>query len=115
MDKWCNDTQWIEERLKQLLSLQEGGRQLEAELSKLNKTETRLQAMKLKLMGTINVKFLCSFQVKWREEPGNAWNVNNTTQSLFKVMVKKPCHRNAETPGKCAKTQELQNALDVIE
>lgn len=33
--------------------------------------------------------FLHAFQRKWREETGNAWNANNTTESLFKVMVKK--------------------------
>lgn len=34
-------------------------------------------------------KFLHSFQRKWREETGGAWNANSTTESLFKVMVKK--------------------------
>ncbi|KAM3622627.1 uncharacterized protein V6R79_001318 [Siganus canaliculatus] len=34
-------------------------------------------------------KFLRDFQRKWKEETGSVWNANNTTQSLFKVMVKK--------------------------
>ncbi|KAL7384070.1 hypothetical protein ABVT39_023561 [Epinephelus coioides] len=35
-------------------------------------------------------KFLHSFQKRWKEETGEAWNANKTTQSLFKMMVKKP-------------------------
>lgn len=35
------------------------------------------------------LKFLHAFQHKWEEETGSPWNVNNTTQSLFKLMVKK--------------------------
>ncbi|KAL7369448.1 hypothetical protein ABVT39_005278 [Epinephelus coioides] len=34
-------------------------------------------------------KFLHTFQKKWKEETGEAWNANKTTQSLFKMMVKK--------------------------
>ncbi|KAL7379521.1 hypothetical protein ABVT39_000682 [Epinephelus coioides] len=34
-------------------------------------------------------KFLHSFQKRWKEETGEAWNANKTTQSLFKMMVKK--------------------------
>lgn len=34
-------------------------------------------------------QFLHAFQRRWREETGGAWNVNSTTESLFKVMVKK--------------------------
>ncbi|KAL7382642.1 hypothetical protein ABVT39_025623 [Epinephelus coioides] len=34
-------------------------------------------------------KFLHTFQKKWKEEKGEAWNANKTTQSLFKMMVKK--------------------------
>lgn len=47
-------------------------------------------------------KFLRSFQNKWREETGSAWNTNSTTQSLFKVMVKK------------AMPQEGQKCLDNV-
>ncbi|KAL7401359.1 hypothetical protein ABVT39_026909 [Epinephelus coioides] len=34
-------------------------------------------------------KFLHNFQKRWKEETGEAWNANKTTQSLFKMMVKK--------------------------
>lgn len=34
-------------------------------------------------------KFLINFQKKWRDETGSAWNTNDTTKSLFKVMIKK--------------------------
>ncbi|KAL7405332.1 hypothetical protein ABVT39_027323 [Epinephelus coioides] len=34
-------------------------------------------------------KFLHSFQKRWKEETGEAWNANKTTQSLFKMMVRK--------------------------
>lgn len=35
------------------------------------------------------LKFLHNFQRKWKEETGSAWNANNTTESLFKMIVKK--------------------------
>uniref|UniRef100_A0A672GYV7 Hook microtubule-tethering protein 1 n=1 Tax=Salarias fasciatus TaxID=181472 RepID=A0A672GYV7_SALFA len=47
-------------------------------------------------------KFLRDFQRKWREETGSAWNVNETTQCLFKVMVKK------------AMPQEVQKRLEGV-
>ena len=47
-------------------------------------------------------KFLRSFQNKWREETGGAWNENSTTESLFKVMAKK------------AMPQEVQKRLDNV-
>ena len=34
-------------------------------------------------------KFLHNFQRKWKDETGSAWNVNDTTKNLFKLMVKK--------------------------
>ncbi|KAL7374813.1 hypothetical protein ABVT39_007504 [Epinephelus coioides] len=34
-------------------------------------------------------KFLHNFQKRWKEETGEAWNANKTTQSLFKMMVRK--------------------------
>ena len=47
-------------------------------------------------------KFLHDFQRKWRDETGSAWNANDTTKSLFKVMVKK------------AMPQEVQKRLDNV-
>ncbi|KAJ8411114.1 hypothetical protein AAFF_G00181490 [Aldrovandia affinis] len=34
-------------------------------------------------------KFLHTFQRRWREETGSPWNANDTTQNLFKLMLKK--------------------------
>ncbi|CAK6964818.1 uncharacterized protein LOC124463065 [Scomber scombrus] len=52
--------------------------------------------------GECPAKFLRTFQTKWREETGNVWNINDTTKSLFKVMVKK------------AMPQEVQKRLDNV-
>lgn len=46
--------------------------------------------------------FLRNFKQKWRDETGSAWNANNTTQSLFKAIVKK------------AMLQEVQKHLDGV-
>ena len=49
---------------------------------------SKLEGEKLK-DGECPAKFLRAFQKRWREETGSNWNSNNTTESLFKVMVKK--------------------------
>lgn len=49
---------------------------------------TKLEGEKL-TDGECPAKFLHNFQRKWKEETGEAWNANLTTQSLFKLMVKK--------------------------
>ena len=62
---------------------------------------TKLEGEMLK-DGECPAKFLHAFQTKWREETGNVWNINDTTKSLFKVMVKK------------AMPQEVQKRLDNV-
>lgn len=49
------------------------------------------------------LNFLHIFQRKWKEETGNAWNANNTTESLLKPIVKKSL------------PQQMQKKLEEVE
>ncbi|KAL7395678.1 hypothetical protein ABVT39_021217 [Epinephelus coioides] len=42
-------------------------------------------------------KFLHTFQRRWKEETGEAWNANQTTKSLFKMILKKSNTRRSTT------------------
>ena len=47
--------------------------------------------------GECPTKFLHSFQRKWKDATGSVWNANDTTRSLFKMMVKKAMPPEVQT------------------